>query len=65
MNQLTVPEVLFLEEHLRSCRSSNNFMRTATHMLADPQLRSFCEQMVREHQMSEAKFGQYLGISIQ
>ncbi|MDA8212230.1 MAG: hypothetical protein M0021_10180 [Clostridia bacterium] len=65
MTQITAPELLFLGEYLRSCRSTTNFLRSCTQVVTDPQLRSFCDQMAREHQIQEARFGQFLGINLQ
>ncbi len=65
MMQLTTPEVLYLQEFLKSCRSSSNFKRTCARTMSDPQLSSFCDQSARAGQMGEARLGRFLGINMQ
>lgn len=65
MMQLTTPEVMFLQEFLKSCRSSTNFKRTCARTMSDPQLRSFCDQLSRTGQMGEARLARFVGVNMQ
>lgn len=65
MTQITAPELLFLGEYLRSCRSTTNFIRSCTQVITDPQLRSFCDQLARDNQIQEARLAQFLGVNLQ
>ncbi|MFZ3171628.1 MAG: hypothetical protein WA118_06565 [Carboxydocellales bacterium] len=65
INQITTPELLFLGEYLKSGHSNTNFVRSCTQIISDPNLRSFCDKLVREDEMQEAKIAQLLGINLQ
>lgn len=65
INQITTPELLFLGEYLKSCHSNTNFARSYTQIISDPNLRSFCDKLVREDEMQEARIAQLVGINLQ
>ena len=65
INQITTPELLFLGEYLKSAHSNTNFARSCTQIISDPNLRSFCDKLVREDEMQEARIAQLLGINLQ
>lgn len=64
MSQITTPELLFLGEFMRSCRSNTNFVRSCTQLISDPNLRSFCDQLAREDQSQEARMARFLGVNL-
>jgi hypothetical protein len=46
---LTTPEVLFIQEHLRSCNSTIGFLQFAAGNCQNHQLKSLCQQMAPDH----------------
>ncbi len=59
--RLTTQELMFLEEHLRSSVSVTKFMDYASQMVPDPEIKSLCDRLSKEHKHEITRFSGFLG----
>lgn len=59
--KLTTHELMFIEEHLRSSVSVAKFMDYAAQMVVDPEIKSLCDRLSREHKDEITRFSGFIG----
>jgi hypothetical protein len=59
--KLTTQELMFLEEHLRSDASVTKFMDYASQMITDPEIKSLCDRLSKEHKDEITQFSGFIG----
>ena len=59
--KLTAQELMFIEEHLRSSASVAKFMDYASQMVADPEIKSLCDRLSKEHKNELTQFSGFVG----
>jgi hypothetical protein len=62
---LTTPEVMFIQEHLRSCNSTIGFLQFAAANCQNHQLKSLCQQMAQDHISMGNRFAGVLNRNVQ
>lgn len=60
MANLTLPEVIFLEEELRSSNSLMAFMEHARDLTQDASVKNLINQMLHDHQSQFKSFSRFL-----
>lgn len=65
MVNLTLPEVLFLEEEMRASSALISFIEHASELAQDPRVKSLCNQMIQDHQRQSQAFSRFLGARLQ
>jgi len=62
---LTLPEVLFLEEEMRASSALISFMEHARDLAQDPKVKNLCNQMIQDHQRQSQAFSRFLEARLQ
>lgn len=62
---LTTPEVMFVQEHLRSCHATIGLLQFAANNCQNQQLQSLCQQMAQDHINMGNRFAGMLTTNIQ
>ena len=49
MAQLTHKELMLLQDNIKMCQESSQFLQGCMNMVSDPQLKNLCQQMLQDH----------------
>lgn len=49
MAQLTHKELMLLQDNIKMCQESVQFLQACMNMVNDPQLKNLCQQMLQDH----------------
>jgi rubrerythrin len=49
MAQLTHKELMLLQDNIKMCQESVQFLQGCMNMVNDPQLKNLCQQMLQDH----------------
>ncbi|HHW31916.1 MAG TPA: hypothetical protein GXX20_09640 [Clostridiaceae bacterium] len=50
MPPLTTKELLLIQDNIKMTQNTISFMNSCAQIATDPQVKSLCQQMVRDHQ---------------
>lgn len=66
MAQLTQKELMLLQDIIRMCQETEQFLQGCVNMVTDPQLKNLCQQMIQDHkQDAQTLFGHISNTNIQ
>jgi hypothetical protein len=60
VNQLSSKDVMLLEDTLKVCENMTRFISSASNMCEDPQLKSLCTVMVKDHRNSSQTLARHI-----
>ncbi len=59
--KFTMPELMFVQEHLRSCSALTKLLDYASQASADPEIKSLCDRLAREHKSEIGAYSSLIG----
>ncbi|HHU48346.1 MAG: hypothetical protein ACOYEH_01420 [Caldicoprobacterales bacterium] len=60
MAQLTHKELLLLQDNIKMCQETVQFLQGCIQMVNDPQLKNLCQQMVQDHKQDQQILSGYI-----
>jgi hypothetical protein len=60
MAQLTHKELLLLQDNIKMCQETVQFLQGCIQMANDPQLKNLCQQMMQDHKQDEQVLSGYI-----
>jgi len=60
MAKLTQKELMLLQDNIKMCQETEQFIQGCINMISDPQLKNICQQMAQDHKEDARILSSYI-----